>query len=461
MLETTGQSRSSHLHRSAHPRVGKVRALLVAALGLADWLMIFAGFWSVNALFQNYGLRGEDATTMLMTMPIFTVASLYARGYAFDAIGSLRITITRLVHSWLITVAVVLLVLFSDKSSAELSRLVFLGSMLAVPVLLLGERIVLFRMLRALLADYLWREVFIDAGVDSPAAVTLHRIDASEVGCTPDINDPISLHNFSGLVADYDRVLVGCPPDQRVAWAMYLQAIGCDGDLLIPELANLPLVGRARHHDMPAVQVSARPLDLSDRVLKRLLDVAITVPLVIAVTPLLVLTAIAIKLDSPGPILFRQQRMGRNNRLFDVLKFRSMRHEASDFSGTRSASRDDDRITRVGRIIRATSIDELPQLLNIIQGEMALVGPRPHALGSRAGEDLFWHVDQRYWLRHSIKPGMTGLAQVRGFRGATDYKHDLSNRLQSDLEYLVDWSVYRDIAILLRTVAVIVHKKAF
>ncbi|MBO9714528.1 MAG: sugar transferase [Sphingomonas sp.] len=191
------------------------------------------------------------------------------------------------------------------------------------------------------------------------------------------------------------------------------------------------------------------------------MDLAVTVPMIIALMPLFAIVAIAIKLESPGPVLFRQKRMGGGNRLFDVLKFRSMRNELCDAEGSKSTQRDDDRITRVGRFIRKTSIDELPQLFNVLHGSMSLVGPRPHALGSLAGVERFWEVDQRYWHRHALKPGITGLAQIRGFRGATNNRDDLVKRLQADLEYLNDWSLERDIAILFATFRVLVHKNAF
>jgi lipopolysaccharide/colanic/teichoic acid biosynthesis glycosyltransferase len=147
--------------------------------------------------------------------------------------------------------------------------------------------------------------------------------------------------------------------------------------------------------------------------------------------------------------------------MFDVLKFRSMREECSDASGTRSASLRDDRVTAVGRFMRRTSLDELPQLLNVLAGQMSIVGPRPHALGSTAEDSLFWHIDQRYFQRHAIKPGMTGLAQVRGFRGATDRRDDLTNRLLSDLEYSTGWTIWRDMKIVAGTFAVLAHPQAF
>lgn len=137
-----------------------------------------------------------------------------------------------------------------------------------------------------------------------------------------------------------------------------------------------------------------------------------------------------------------------------------MRSEQSDHAGRQFASRDDDRITRVGRFLRRTSIDELPQLLNVLEGDMSLVGPRPHALGSLAGDKLFWQVDHRYWLRDALKPGITGLAQVRGFRGATDCEEDLEQRLAADLEYLRDWSLWREIHILASTALVVTHRNA-
>ena len=176
---------------------------------------------------------------------------------------------------------------------------------------------------------------------------------------------------------------------------------------------------------------------------------------------LLIGVAVAIMLDSRGPVLFRQPRVGYDNRIFKIYKFRSMIHETSDLAGNQSTARDDIRITRLGRFIRSTSIDELPQLLNVLMGDMSMVGPRPHALGSLAGDKLFWEIDNAYWHRHALKPGITGLAQVRGYRGATLEQSDLQNRLQSDLEYISGWSLWRDIRILLATVRVVTHDRAF
>jgi lipopolysaccharide/colanic/teichoic acid biosynthesis glycosyltransferase len=200
---------------------------------------------------------------------------------------------------------------------------------------------------------------------------------------------------------------------------------------------------------------------MRNRAIKRLLDMAIAGSALLALAPLLVMTAIAIRLESAGPIFFVQSRLGRGNRLFAMYKFRSMRSDMCDANGAQSTLRDDVRITRVGKFIRATSIDELPQIFNVLKGDMSIVGPRPHALGSLAGDQLFWEVDQRYWHRHAIKPGITGLAQVRGFRGATHLRSDLVDRLQADLDYLNGWTIWRDLQILVATLKVVLHKNAY
>ena len=182
---------------------------------------------------------------------------------------------------------------------------------------------------------------------------------------------------------------------------------------------------------------------------------------IVVLSPLLVLVALAIKLEDGGSVFFAQKRVGRANRFFEMYKFRSMSEAQADRDGLVSASKGDQRVTRVGAFIRRTSIDELPQLFNVLKGDMSIVGPRPHALGSHAGDKLFWQVDRRYWHRHSLRPGLSGLAQIRGLRGATENESDLLERLRADLEYLEGWTIMRDITIVLLTIRVLVHDRAF
>jgi lipopolysaccharide/colanic/teichoic acid biosynthesis glycosyltransferase len=166
----------------------------------------------------------------------------------------------------------------------------------------------------------------------------------------------------------------------------------------------------------------------------------------------MLLIAIAVRLDSPGPVLFRQRRTGLNNQDFLMLKFRTMRAEGPHAGPIRQATRGDARITAVGGFLRRTSLDELPQLFNVLCGQMSLVGPRPHAPGTRAGGRPFEDVVTSYAARHKVKPGLTGLAQVRGLRGETDTEEKLIWRVKSDLEYIENWSLWQDLLILARTV---------
>lgn len=185
---------------------------------------------------------------------------------------------------------------------------------------------------------------------------------------------------------------------------------------------------------------------------KRMLDLVVGLAVLMVVAlPMLVL-AVLIRLDSPGPALFRQTRTGLDGKTFRVLKFRTMHHAACEPDHCRQARRNDPRVTRLGAWMRRTSWDEVPQILNVLRGQMSLVGPRPHAAGSRAGNRLFEDVTQRYAARHRVKPGMTGLAQIRGLRGETDTEDKLIHPVEADLEYIETWSIGLDIAIIWRTI---------
>jgi exopolysaccharide biosynthesis polyprenyl glycosylphosphotransferase len=199
-----------------------------------------------------------------------------------------------------------------------------------------------------------------------------------------------------------------------------------------------------------------------DAILKAIEDRILTVLILLFIWPVMLACAIAVRLDSPGPIFFRQPREGLNNRPFRVWKFRSMTHERCETDSIQQATRDDQRITRVGAILRRTSLDELPQLFNVLSGDMSLVGPRPHAPSTRAGGRLFADVVQTYAARHKVKPGITGWAQVNGWRGETDTEDKLVKRIEYDLFYIENWSIGFDLYILVRTVfAVLVPRNAF
>ncbi len=202
----------------------------------------------------------------------------------------------------------------------------------------------------------------------------------------------------------------------------------------------------------PLVLLWERPLKDWQGIRKLAFDRVAAATILMVVAPLLVLVAVLIRLESTGPVLFRQYRVGYNNQLFTIRKFRSMRQDAADRMATQQTTQDDPRVTRVGTIIRKLSIDELPQLINVLRGDMSLVGPRPHAPGTSADGMLVQSVVPHYGRRHLVRPGITGLAQVRGFRGGMHTAQQVTDRLQADLEYIRRQSLRLDLKIMAMTI---------
>ena len=199
---------------------------------------------------------------------------------------------------------------------------------------------------------------------------------------------------------------------------------------------------------VPFLAVFDRPLSDVGSAMKSVFDRVVAAFALVALSPVMLITALAIKLDSKGPILFRQPRHGFNNEMIGVYKFRSMYTNLTDQHGAKQVTKGDPRVTRVGRFIRKSSIDELPQLFNVLRGELSLVGPRPHAVQSKAGNRLYQEVVDGYYARHRMKPGITGWAQINGWRGETDTAEKLERRVEHDLYYIENWSLLFDIYIL-------------
>ena len=208
----------------------------------------------------------------------------------------------------------------------------------------------------------------------------------------------------------------------------------------------------ARRAGVPFVASSPQARrDLAYLFAKRVFDFSVAAMALVLLAPAFLLIAIAIKRSSPGPVFFCQDRYGLNGELFCVYKFRTMRSDDGDQSGVQQTVKDDPRVTRIGKLLRKTSFDELPQLLNILKGEMSVVGPRPHVPGMLAAGVLYEDFDPRYMGRHVVKPGLTGMAQVNGYRGETTTAEAARGRLDHDLEYIRRQSLPLDIAITART----------
>ena len=207
---------------------------------------------------------------------------------------------------------------------------------------------------------------------------------------------------------------------------------------------------------LPMVRLFDRPLSDGDHIAKRLEDTVLATLMLTVAAPFIALIALAIRLESAGPVFFRQKRQGFNNELIDVWKFRSMYQADSDANCEVQTTAGDARVTRVGRLLRRTSLDELPQFFNVLRGDMSVVGPRPHALGTKADGALFVEVVQRYAARHRVKPGITGWAQVSGWRGETDTAEKIRKRVECDLFYIENWSLWFDFWIILRTIPLMI-----
>lgn len=438
------------------------RRLLYALLIAADALAVALAFAFASLVHFDKAMGWQSTRLSGLIIPIFLALALNGRAYGITALldyarGAMRATL-----AFLLAAGLILFVL--DKIGV---LHVFNGWLItysigaSIPAILAGRALV-DRVARSVLDNRPLHELVIVDGIPSHAerdtpVVGDVILDADAAGIAADVSDPMMLDRFGTLLKNVDRVTIACAPERQHDWRLILKGAAIDGEVHASDRAwpaNTP----------PAIDPSDHPAHLPtaiDILAKRVFDLVFVLAALAFLAPLMLIVALAIKIDSSGPVFFVQQRVGRGNRLFRMYKFRSMRTDSCDADGRQSTSRDDDRITRVGRLLRATSIDELPQLFNVLTGSMSIVGPRPHALGSTASEKLFWDIDRRYWLRHTYPPGLTGLAQIRGHRGATLHERDLENRLASDLEYVQRWSLWLDMKIVLQTFGVIVHPNAF
>ncbi|WP_237155196.1 undecaprenyl-phosphate glucose phosphotransferase [Oryzibacter oryziterrae] len=256
-------------------------------------------------------------------------------------------------------------------------------------------------------------------------------------------------------VASVDMVIVSLPQTAEVRilqllkklWVLPLDIrLAAHSSKLRLRPRSYSYVGR-----VPFLDLFDRPIAGWDSVVKRVFDVTIASLAIVALSPVLLGTAIAVRLSSPGPILFRQKRYGFNNEVISVMKFRSMYNDKADYAASKVVTKGDPRVTPVGRFIRKTSLDELPQLFNVLKGDLSLVGPRPHAVNAHTEQRLWEEVVDGYFARHKVKPGVTGWAQINGWRGEVDTPDKIQARVEHDLHYIENWSVLFDLYILMLT----------
>lgn len=445
------------------PSYERMRLRLYILMIAGDVILLLAAYAFAGLIYTGIAFEERAMMQAQLLLPLFLTIGLYNKTYSINALMDAQASIARMVLAMLVSAALLNFLAFYAKFNTQFSRVSFTIGLMAATALMVGYRLMFMRLIHQKIGTRLDNVLVIAAGGPQVDMDNAYHLDAAAYGLHPGMEDPHLLDRLGKLVLNMDRVIVSCAPDQQAEWAFMLRCMGINGEVIAPGIDDIGAVGVARVEGtkFATMIVATGPLGLRARAGKRLFDLILSSLALIMLAPLMLVTALLIKLEDGGPVLFRQKRLGEGNRFFTIYKFRSMHAEQSDADGQRSASREDERFTRIGRLMRRTSVDELPQLFNVIKGDMSLVGPRPHALGSQAGSKLFWEVDPRYWQRHSLKPGLTGLAQIRGLRGTTEFEHDLAHRLQSDLEYLHGWHIWRDLLIIASTLRVIIHEQAY
>jgi len=415
------------------------------------------------------------ATTITMIFS-FARSGAYDVSDAFNCVGILRSTVKRLVEVILLLTAC----LFVLKISDNVSRLWLATWSVTSAMALCG-----FRLVTASAAQRLRRSGRLTKNIaivgaseigHQLAAKFIHgslgtrlvgvfderrsRIVQSGTGSTTVYQLP-TLYELlcKGCV---DEVVIAIPPHAScriLELSRHFHPFAVSLRVLAPEgYENFQVLDSRRYGDIGTFRVMGKPLDEVAALVKRIEDVVIAAFCLLVTLPLMLVIALSIKLDSRGPVLFRQKRLGANNLPFDLLKFRSMFVEQTDPLGHQLTRAKDPRITRVGRFLRSTSLDELPQLINVLRGEMSLVGPRPHALAANAAGVSYARAISEYPIRHRVKPGITGWAQVNGWRGETTTIEQIRRRVEHDLYYIENWSLTFDLVILGRTVFAVLSR---
>src|SRR5262245_6956357 len=393
-----------------------------------------------------------------------------ARVYAFDNLSRLANQIGRLAMAWAATVLTLIALAYFTQTSLAFSRSWVIGWVLISMGLFLVARVVFLLRIDLWRGDgrlsldvavvgtgEIGRQLIRQLGAQGPGRYRVAGVfDDEPDGVTsiegyPVIGDVDDLVRLA-QVRTFDEIVVALPwqdGSEITAVIKKLKAVPVNVKICPDYVAwTMPTVGFQSLAGVPMLAALERPLSGWSLVVKAVEDRVIAGIALLLLSPLLLLIALAIKLDGRGPVLFRQRRYGFANNEFTVFKFRTMRADAANDPLVRQATRDDPRVTRVGGFLRRTSLDELPQLINVMFGDMSLVGPRPHAVAHNV---QFAQVIDDYLSRHRVKPGITGWAQINGLRGETDTPEKMRARVQHDLYYIDHWSLLFDIKILALT----------
>jgi polysaccharide biosynthesis protein PslA len=418
--------------------------------------------------------RAQYVLAEALAALFFAVLCQYQRAYRLDRLADLPRQLRAVVGNLLLAVAALAVACFLAKVSASFSRgWALLWIVSAGAVLIAGRCGVSAGVRRLIRAGYLRRRCaligdgpalapLLEAlreGGEEPAEVLgvfpFHRA-GGPAGATPHAADSVADLVAMLRLLPLDEIVIAIPDGGGGGGAKALierlKVLPVDIRVSLPSIVHhLPVRGTSMIGGLPLIDVAVGPLKHWQMLLKASFDRVAALILLVLFAPILLVVALLIKLDSRGPVFFVQDRFGFNNNVIRVIKFRTMHVEKADPSGSTRTVRGDVRVTRVGRVLRAHSLDELPQLLNVLCGEMSLVGPRPHALAMKAGGRLYHEVVSDYFARHRVKPGITGWAQVSKLRGEIASLQQAQQRVEYDLHYIENWSFWLDLKILLKS----------
>ena len=462
----------SGLQKSTHHAV-----LFNAAVSLAcavtlsvNLLLWVGGYWRAD--FENFDFIS------LMGLAFGLVAFRDIGQELLEVRLQWRQLITSLVRRWAVTFAVVLFALYLAKVGTAISRLVMLGWLLSTPFVLLPLLLLCRRLAMQLYSAPGLRRKAVFVFFDEEAATLATTLKESPIlGITPlgyfdDREVPRGVNTAGlgklGSVAKahewilshrVDMVFIGLrgahgPRAQQLLDSMLDSVVSI---YFVPDYrpAGLRHVQYAELAEVPVLVAYETPFLGLARVSKRAMDIVLSLFLLLLASPVMLLAALAVRMSSPGPVLFHQKRYGAGGAEISVYKFRSMRNEPAPADGeVQQARRNDPRVTAVGAFLRRTSLDELPQFFNVLGGSMSIVGPRPHAVQHN---ELYRRQVRGYMLRHKVKPGITGWAQVNGARGETDTLDKMERRVELDLYYIRNWSLMLDLKIILMTALLVVR----
>lgn len=442
------------------------------ALTVGDLLSFFgAGFVVSRVMIGGIDVMLTYSAMTLVATIVFSRVLESNKVYRTPAHKITLRLIRRLVQSLLFTFALITAVTFGAQFGEPYTREWLLAWLVAATATIFVYRVIVALLVRfAMRRGHLRRRVAIYGG-DAQGVAVIEHLNASDdahyalVGFYDDryqrVPEAIEGYERRGGLAELeeavaqgmvDEVIIALPLNavERLTHIMNRMSRFSVTVLFAPDLAMWRFFDRPFETigGAPMLRALDAPIEGWAGVAKFVEDRLIAGILVVLLSPLLGLTALAIKLDSKGPVLFRQPRRGWNGSIFTIYKFRTMRTDLTDLAGAAQVTRDDPRVTRVGRFLRRTSIDELPQLFNVLNGDMSLVGPRPHALGTKAEGKPFEEAVADYMRRYRVKPGITGWAQVNGWRGETDTNRKLLVRVRYDIEYIENWTFWFDLYIL-------------